>query len=124
MERFFLILALATLSSCQLSNVIPADSYSEAELASPIKSEAVYENVWQRISINAKSEIENLDALTLEYVNLYLANPEQFIKLLVKGEHFIFFVLEELEKYNLPPELALLPYIESNYDPFVYEAYG
>ncbi|MDA9048521.1 LysM peptidoglycan-binding domain-containing protein [Gammaproteobacteria bacterium] len=124
MERFFLILALATLSSCQLSNVIPADSYSEAELASPIKSEAVYENVWQRISINAKSEIENLDALTLEYVNLYLANPEQFIKLLVKGEHFIFFVLEELEKYNLPPELALLPYIESNYDPFSISASG
>ena len=50
--------------------------------------------------------------------------PINLNKLLEKGRYFIYFVLEELERYRLPPELALLPYIESNYDPFSISASG
>ena len=124
MERFFLILALASLSSCQLPSIIPADQYQEAEPMMELEAAQVYENVWQRISVNAVSQDPILDELTLKYINVYLANPEQLTKLLLKGEYFIFFVLEELKKYDLPPELALLPYIESNYDPFAISASG
>ena len=59
-----------------------------------------------------------------KYINAYLANPVQLNKLLEKGRYFIYFVLEELDRYRLPPELALLPYIESNYDPFSISASG
>jgi len=124
MERFVLILALASLSSCQLPSIIPADQYQEAEPIMELETSEVYDNVWQRISLNAVSEDPILDELTLKYINLYLANPGLFTKLLLKGEYFIFFVLEQLEKYDLPPELALLPYIESNYDPFSISASG
>ncbi|KRP14289.1 MAG: hypothetical protein ABS13_01825, partial [SAR86 cluster bacterium BACL1 MAG-121128-bin56] len=124
MERFFLILALASLASCQLPSIIPADQYREAEPTMELEAAQVYENVWQRISLNAVSQDPILDELTLKYINVYLANPEQLTKLLLKGEYFIFFVLEELKKYDLPPELALLPYIESNYDPFAISASG
>jgi len=124
MERFFLILALASLSSCQLPSIIPADQYQEAEPMMQLEAAQVYENVWQRISVNAVSQDPILDELTLKYINVYLANPEQLTKLLLKGEYFIFFVLEQLKKYDLPPELALLPYIESNYDPFSISASG
>ena len=41
-----------------------------------------------------------------------------------KGRYFIYFVLDELERYSLPPELALLPYIESSYDPFSISSSG
>ena len=124
MERFFLILALASLASCQLPSIIPADQYREAEPTMELEAAQVYENVWQRISLNAVSQDPILDELTLKYINVYLANPEQLTKLLLKGEYFIFFVLEQLKKYDLPPELALLPYIESNYDPFAISASG
>ncbi|KRP00559.1 MAG: hypothetical protein ABS09_07020, partial [SAR86 cluster bacterium BACL1 MAG-120619-bin26] len=124
MERFFLILALASLASCQLPSIIPADQYQEAEPTMELEAAQVYENVWQRISLNAVSQDPILDELTLKYINVYLSNPEQLTKLLLKGEYFIFFVLEQLKKYDLPPELALLPYIESNYDPFAISASG
>ena len=124
MERFFLILALASLASCQLPSIIPADQYREAEPTMELEAAQVYENVWQRISLNAMSQDPILDELTLKYINVYLSNPEQLTKLLLKGEYFIFFVLEQLKKYDLPPELALLPYIESNYDPFAISASG
>ena len=124
MERFFLILALASIASCQLPSIIPADQYQEAEPMMELEAVKVYENIWQRISLNAVSQDPILDELTLKYINVYLANPEQLTKLLLKGEYFIFFVLEQLKKYDLPPELALLPYIESNYDPFSISASG
>ena len=118
MERFLLIASLAILSGCQLASLIPADLYQEPEPMIAIKSDAIYESVWDRIALNSTIQNQVLDEETLKYLNPYLASPEQLNKLLVKGEYFIFFVLEQLEKYDLPPELALLPYIESNYDPF------
>ena len=124
MNRFFLILALLLASSCELPSIIQADQYIE-----PIPLEVsidipVYKNVWDRIKDASSSEQANLDEETLRYINTYLANPAQLDKLLEKGRYFIFFVLEELDRYRLPPELALLPYIESNYDPFSISASG
>ena len=124
MNRFLLILVLLVASGCELPSIIQADQYIE-----PIPLEAsedilVYENVWDRIKDTISSEQANLDEKTLGYINTYLANPAQLDKLLEKGRYFIFFVLEELDKYRLPAELALLPYIESNYDPFSISASG
>ena len=124
MERFFLIASLVILSSCQLTSLIPADLYQEPKPVIAKKFDTTYESIWERIAVNSTIQNQPLDEETLKYLNSYLSNPEQLNKLLVKGEYFIFFVLEQLEKYDLPPELALLPYIESNYDPFSISASG
>ena len=124
MKKFLLIFILLVTSSCELPSIIQADQYVE-----PIPVEAsndipTYENVWDRITAASSNDQEHLDEKTLVYINAYLSNPNQLDKLLEKGRYFIYFVLEELERYRLPPELALLPYIESNYDPFSISASG
>ena len=124
MNRFVLFFVLLVSSSCELPSIIQADQYVE-----PIPSEVSsnvpdYESVWDRIKDANLIKEESLDEKTLQYVNAYLSNPAQLNKLLEKGRYFIYFVLEELERYRLPPELALLPYIESNYDPFSISASG
>jgi|TARA_B110000305_G_scaffold112076_1_gene126193 membrane-bound lytic murein transglycosylase D len=124
MERFFLIVAITTLTSCQFANVIPADKYTEPEPITVTEKEIIYQDVWERIAKNSSIGNEELDEITLQYINRYLENPAQFHKLLMKGQYFIYFVLEELERYDLPAELALLPYIESNYDPFSISSSG
>ena len=124
MNRFALFFVLLVSSSCELPSIIQADHYIEPapiEISSNISD---YENVWDRIKDTSSLNADNLDEKTLEYVNQYLSNPAQLDKLLEKGRYFIYFVLEELERYKLPPELALLPYIESNYDPFSISASG
>ena len=118
MERFFLIFSIIRLWGCQLPSMIPADKYIEPQPVETQETPIIYENVWQRIDDKSSFKNSTLDEKTLKYINSYLSNLEQFNLLIEKGEFFIFFTLEELEKYNLPPELALLPYIESNYDPF------
>ena len=124
MQRLFLILVLLATTSCELPSIIQADQYIEPIPVEATQNINVYDNVWDRIKITSTLEQENLDEKTLKYINAYLSNPDQLNKLLEKGRYFIYFVLEELQRYRLPPELALLPYIESNYDPFSISASG
>ena len=124
MEKFFLIFVLLISSSCQLPSIIQADQYIEPLPLEVPENVPVYKSVWDRISETRSSAQVNFDDKTLGYINTYLASPAQLDKLLEKGRYFIYFVLEELERYRLPPELALLPYIESNYDPFSISASG
>ncbi len=124
MKKFLLIFILLVTSSCELPSIIQADQYVEPIPVEASKDIPTYENVWDRITAASSNDQEHLDEKTLVYINAYLRNPNQLDKLLEKGRYFIYFVLEELERYKLPPELALLPYIESNYDPFSISASG
>ena len=124
MNRFLFIFIFLLISSCELPSIIQADRYVDPSPVEVSKNIPAYENVWDRIRATSSSEQTDLDEKTLRYINAYLANPEQLKRLLEKGRYFIFYVLEELERYRLPPELALLPYIESNYDPFSISASG
>ena len=51
-------------------------------------------------------------------MNDHLRDIEKFEEYLNDSYYFLYFVIKELEKNNLPIELSILPYIESNYDPF------
>ena len=124
MPKFLLFFVLLVASGCELPSIIQADQYLDPIPVEPSPQIPNYENVWDRIKDTSSLDADNLDEKTLAYVNQYLSNPEQLDKLLEKGRYFIYFVLEELERYRLPPELALLPYIESNYDPFSISASG
>ena len=124
MPRFLLLFVLLLASGCELPSIIQADQYLDPIPVEPSLRIPNYENVWDRIKDTSSLDADNLDDKTLEYVNQYLSNPAQLDILLEKGRYFIYFVLEELERYKLPPELALLPYIESNYDPFSISSSG
>ena len=124
MPRFLLLFVLLVASGCELPSIIQADQYLDPIPIEPSPHIPKYENVWDRIKDTSSLDADNLDEKTLEYVNQYLSNPAQLDILLEKGRYFIYFVLEELERYKLPPELALLPYIESNYDPFSISSSG
>ena len=124
MKVFLIALAILMITSCELPSIIEADRYIEPIPVNVTENVYVADNVWERIRINSQNRQELLDEKTIRYVNTYLKNPSQLDKLFEKGRYFIFFVLEELERYNLPSELALLPYIESSYDPFSISSSG
>ncbi len=52
-----------------------------------------------------------------------VAHPS-YLKQLVKSEPYIYHIVTEIRKRNLPGELALLPMIESAYNPFAYSGVG
>ena len=57
-------------------------------------------------------------------MNVHLKDLDKFEEYLNDSYYFMYFVINELEKNNLPIELSILPYIESNYDPFSISSSG
>lgn len=55
--------------------------------------------------------------LVRKYQSYYLKNPGAMRRLLENGRRYAYYVLEELERRGMPSELALLPMVESSYNP-------
>ncbi len=73
-------------------------------------------HVWDRVLAN--KQIDFRDNLRIEkQATILLRNPEYLQRVSKRSEPFIYFILEEIKKRNLPAELALLPVIESAYRP-------
>jgi membrane-bound lytic murein transglycosylase D len=90
-----------------------------------INSNPPYQDVWDFIKQNNTSQNTNiLNDQVLAYMNMHLKDLEKFDEYLNDSYYFLYFVIQELEKNNLPLELAILPYIESNYDPFSISSSG
>lgn len=50
----------------------------------------------------------------------YVRNPDYLARVFARSERYMPYIREELERRGLPMELALLPIVESAYDPFAY----
>ena len=64
------------------------------------------------------------DALVARYIKLYTKHPKRFEKNLAKAEPYLHFLLAATLKHKLPSELALLPFIESHFNPFAHSQAG
>ena len=134
MERHFLktISLLVLIVGCQQIEVYQEnpselnviDNGIEANVIESI-STPPYKDVWDFIKQNNTSQNTNiLNDQVLSYMNMHLMDLDKFDEYLNDSYYFLYFVIQELEKNNLPLELAILPYIESNYDPFSISSSG
>ena len=134
MERQFLtasLLFLFGLSSCQ-SNSTTSSNYDAICNPGSLDAECVNEaiisveepkpvakNVWEYMIINNNYDHKiKFDEKTISYINNHIKDVDKFNEFLNKSYYFIYYVIQELEAADLPPELALIPFVESNYDPF------
>src|SRR5690242_6644965 len=76
-------------------------------------------DMWARIRTGFK--MTNLNGpLVQEWEQWYSTRPEYVSRMVGRGSHFLYHVMEELERRNMPAEIALLPMIESAYNPQAY----
>ena len=98
---------------------IETDHSNSLDLNIQLNMESEYLDVWEYfVSNNTKKRNYVLDERVLYYMNIHLKDTSKFTEYLNDSFYFIYFAINELEKSKLPIELALVPYIESNYDPF------
>lgn len=88
-------------------------------------SEDIEENIWGRIhagyqlSVTAPSAGQKrIDSL----LKRYQRHPKGIVKQTENARLYIHYIVGELEKRGMPTELALLPFVESRYDPFAYSS--
>ncbi|MES2299060.1 MAG: transglycosylase SLT domain-containing protein [Pseudomonadota bacterium] len=73
-------------------------------------------DVWGRIRTGyAIPDVE--DALVAKHVTWYSSRPDYIARTSARASHYLFHVVQELEKRGMPTELALLPIIESAFNP-------
>ncbi len=143
------ILAVLQIGGCSISNTLtgamdtpetgPAlnvDTDSEdahlIELQSPAKpqitetqgvvavADRVAPDLWQRLRLGFIIKAETLPSRVVQQQQRYLKNPSQLQILLARAEPYMFYVAQQLDAAELPLELALLPIVESGYDPLAY----
>ena len=76
-------------------------------------------DLWQRIRAGMTLGHHSHPKLDKQ-IKWYSGNQTYFNRVMERGERYLFHIVTELEKHNMPLELALLPVVESAFDPFAY----
>lgn len=80
-----------------------------ATLATPV-------DLWERIRRGlSMPDLDN--ELVREHERWYLNRPDYIQRMTERSSRYLFHIVEEIERRNLPMELALLPFIESAFNP-------
>ncbi len=73
-------------------------------------------DIWERIRMGfAMPDLDN-DLVRNREV-WYASRPDYFLRMTERSRPYIFHIVEELERRKMPTELALLPFIESAFNP-------
>lgn len=118
LRRLLLILFVATVAGCasapqhQDTNkpYVAADTSRTIDLTNPPN------DLWDRI--RRGFAVPNLNTeLTDYWTNYYASHPESMLLMTQRASKYLYHVVNELDERGLPTELALLPFVESAYDP-------
>lgn len=94
-----------------LKPIIPGDA-ANLEVA-PVEPPA---DLWARI--RRGFAMPDLDSdLVRNQEQWYASRPDYIVRMTDRSRKYLFHVVEELERRNMPTELALLPFIESAFNP-------
>jgi len=73
-------------------------------------------DLWERIRLGfAMPDLQN--ELVTDREQWYATRPDYIQRMTERSSKYLFHIVEELERRNMPTELALLPYIESAFNP-------
>ncbi|MBP7978124.1 MAG: transglycosylase SLT domain-containing protein [Comamonas sp.] len=121
--RLFLVLFSLWLAGCaatvppgpQASG--PLKPLSQSSLASgKVASLEPPQDLWERIRSGFAMPNLESDKVT-DREQWYSSRPDYILRMTERSKKYLFHIVEELEKRNMPTELALLPYIESAFNP-------
>lgn len=92
---------------------IAADTSRTLDLTHPPR------DMWDRI--RRGFAIPNLHSERVDYwTNYYASHPEAVHRMSQRASRYLYHIVDEIEQRNLPTELALLPFVESAYNPEAY----
>ncbi len=95
----------------------PARVRIQADSGNSEESLDQFENIWARIGSGLSFSLSHDNERIEEQIEYYKNNPAFLMAVTERSRPFIFEIVEELERRSLPLELALLPIVESAYNP-------
>ena len=100
-------------------------AFQHHQLTAPEKSEQVdvsddaaeVGDIWERVRTEFAMPPVDTERVR-QHIHEYTRHPHLLEQLMARAEPYLFHVVKQLEQQGMPAELALLPFIESAYDPF------
>ncbi len=97
------------------------NSNTKSIVTSSIKSggvnyASVTQNPWKFMLTKINVNVPENNRIKAERERI-LRNPQAFETITLRSEPYVYYIINQLRKNNLPVELALIPLIESAYDP-------
>ncbi len=97
--------------------VYRAGGDSDAGSTFPLQSE--YGDLWTRIRQGfALADLDTADVKTSQA--WYAARPDYVARMVERSRRYLYYIVGEVQKRGMPTEIALLPMIESAYNPMAY----
>lgn len=81
-------------------------------------------NLWSDIADHEKLYAQENQALVKKSIRWFLKRPSYLTELTENATPYLYYIFEATQKRHMPAEIALLPMIESNYNPFLYSKRG
>lgn len=121
------MLLFASLSACETINESRQTYFSGQNETTQSQTPAAHSPLWKRIRNNFELTSKKAKAVkdpradqqVQKHVKHFRKNDKTINTLSKQATPYLFYVVEQLEKRNMPGELALLPMIESAYQPHV-----
>ncbi|WP_419204503.1 transglycosylase SLT domain-containing protein [Bordetella trematum] len=92
------------------SRYVAKDTSRTVDLTSPPR------DAWDRIRRGFAIPNLNTD-LSQQWTDYYAAHPESVQRMAERAGKYLYFIVDEVNRRGLPTELALLPFVESAYNP-------
>jgi len=118
--------------------ITPASTWQEAygepqdnevnELAETVVEDVEPENItpapitdlWQRIRNGYGIPYPTMHSATKSQLNWFVKHPEYIDRVVERARPYLHHIVDELEQRGMPLEIALLPVVESGFQPFAY----
>jgi len=99
----------------QVASPVPVDPV-RPEVRLDLDDRAARVDLWDRVRRGfAMPDLES--ELVRDRERWYASRPDYVARMTERGGRYLFYIVEELDRRNMPTELALLPFIESAYNP-------
>ncbi len=93
------------------------------DLTKIIKKTAVNDNIWQLIAANYSLTGYNKFKYLKWHIKWFVDNPDYLTRVTKRATPYLYLIFDLVKKNNIPYEIALLPIVESAFDPFAH-SYG
>jgi membrane-bound lytic murein transglycosylase D len=110
------LIALALSAAVPAASALASTDTAKSVVLQPVVEEYKETDVWGRIRSGYSIPDVN-NALVAKHVKWYADRQDYLDRTTARASLYLYHVVEELEKRGMPTELALLPFIESAFNP-------
>nr|WP_235043584.1 transglycosylase SLT domain-containing protein [Candidatus Kinetoplastibacterium galatii] len=116
LKAYCILLCIALMTGCtSVSAGFQSNDFHNIKSAI-LKRDSKPLDAWDRM--RKGFQMPNLNTeLSKQWIKYYASHPESIRKIAERSSKYLYFVIEEITRRNLPTELALIPFIESAYNP-------